>query len=416
MPTLERGAGAISLPWGAWRLDEERAFAMPPAWRVHRLAMRGRQPLTGPDIRAALDRPIGAPPVGDLVAPGDRVAIAVDDLTRPTPAAPILEALLERLQAAGIDQGDVTIVIASGAHRPATADDIARKIGPALAGRLRVVSHDPHGPLADTGVRLAGVPIRLNPEFLAANVRIGIGAVMPHPFAAFSGGGKIVVPGLADLDVLARTHKYALMGLTGGHELHANRFRRDMEAAVREIGLPWTINVVIGAGRTIAGLAAGDLVGAHRAAADMARDAGWTDGVPHQLDALLVNAYPKDGELLQIEAALVPLRGGGIDWLTPSAPIVLMAACPDGLGAHGLFGPGGRLFRAPSARASLGGRPLIVFSPGVTGTEARAVFWEGYAFHDTWSGVVRAVSALVPGDAHVGVMPCGPLQVAAPKV
>ena len=122
---------------------------------------------------------------------------------------------------------------------------------------------------------------------------------MPHPFAGFSGGGKMVLPGLSDLDCVVRSHKYALMGLAGGLQLEGNRFRHDMERAVREIGLDWSVNVVLNSRCETAALVAGDFVEAHRRAADRAREIGATAAPARPLDALVLNAYPKDSELLR---------------------------------------------------------------------------------------------------------------------
>ena len=412
MLTADAVPGVLSVPWGAWRQDSYRSFEFPPGWELFPLVMPAAPALADQQIAAALNQPIGAPPLGELAASAEKAAIAIDDITRPTPAAAVVGAIVGRLTAAGMREDRITIVVASGAHRQATAWDIERKIGPALSGRLRVVCHDPAAPLAETNVTLAGVPVRINREFHEADLRIGISAVMPHPFAAFSGGGKIVVPGLADLEVLTRTHKYALMGLSGGHELANNRFRRDMEAAVGSIGLHWTANVVVNAERRIAHVAAGDFVSAHRVSAGAAAELGRTAPPGQLLDALLLNAYPKDGELLQIEAALVALRSGMLRWLTPAAPIVLMASCVEGVGTHGLFGPGGRLFRTPAAKGFLAGRPLLIYSPGVDEAAVRSVFWNGYPFHTSWTGVLHELASLLPAAPRIGVVPCGPLQLA----
>ena len=412
MPRADALPALVSVPWGAWRHDSQRVFECPANWQLVPLLMASSPGLADDEIAASLDRPIGTVPLGNLAAAAENAAIAVDDITRPTPAAAVVEAVVDRLTAAGMLEDRIAIVIASGAHRRATAWDIEQKIGSALAKRLQVVCHDPAGPLADTNVTLAGVPARINRTFYEADLRIGISAVMPHPFAAFSGGGKIVIPGLADLDVLSRTHKYALMGLAGGHELSNNRFRRDMEAAVAAIGLHWTANIVVNAERKIAYVAAGDFVSAHRAAAAAATEQGRTARPAQLLDALLLNAYPKDGELLQIEAALVALRSGMLGWLTPNAPIVLMASCVEGMGTHGLFGRGGRLFRTPSAKSSLGGRPLLVYSPGVEEFEVRSVFWTGYPHHTTWTGMLEELGPLLPPSPPIGLVPCGPLQLA----
>ncbi len=407
-----RPTSSPSISSGERGMETFRSGLMLPAsWHVIELRMADAPALSPDRFTRALDQPLAAPPL-DALVPGRRTAaIAVDDLTRPTNTAPLVDWVVTRLRQAGLTADDITVVIASGAHRRASARDIGLKIG-AAAHQVRVVAHDPGGDLATTGVSLGGVPIRMNRTFFEADLRIGIGCVMPHPFAGFSGGGKIVVPGLADLDVLTRTHKFALMGLQGGAQLSGNTFRTQMESAVRDIGLQWSISAVVNSRRETAFLAAGDLVVAHRAAAVAAAKIGSTAPPKQQLDALILNAYPKDGELLQVEAALVALRSGMLKWLAPQAPIVLAAACCEGLGAHALFGPNGRLFRKASVKSFLEMRPLWLFSPGVDVQRARVVTHESYPFYSQWPEVVHALSNHLPHNARVGIVPCGPLQIA----
>jgi nickel-dependent lactate racemase len=385
-------------------------LVMPAGWRIAELRLRDAAPIAPGGIDQALDSPVGAERLQDLARTRRRAAIAIDDITRPTRTAPILAAVVARLTAAGMPDDAITIVIATGAHRAATADDIRLKVGE-LAGRVRVISHDPVADVADTGVQLANQPVRVNRAFLAADLRIGIGGVMAHPFAGFSGGGKVVLPGLADLDAVVRSHKYALMGFGGGLQLEGNRFRGDMERAVAQIGIDWTVNVVLNGRCETAALVAGDLTRAHRAAAARAQAIGATRPPDAPLDGLLLNAFPKDSELLQVEAALVPLRGGMSRWLRPGAPIVLLGACPDGLGSHQLFGPGGRLFRPPVAKTYLRDHPLHIVSPAVTSDPERSVFWQGYPYYESWERCVGPLAAALPDRPLVGVAPHGPLHV-----
>jgi nickel-dependent lactate racemase len=382
---------------------------MPSEWEPIELPMRDAPALTSEDLEAALDRPVGAPALAALAASKTRAAIAVDDATRPTRTAPVVSRIVERLISAGMPAEAIIILVATGAHRAATPEDIRLKVGE-VAGRVRVKSHDPED-VAETGVSLAGHPVRVSREFLAADLRITVGGVMPHPFAGFSGGGKIVLPGLSDLEAVVRSHKYALMGFAGGLQMNGNKFRSDMERAVRAIGVDWTVNVVLNSTCESAAIVAGDLVESHRAAVDRARDVGATAPPPRPLDALVLNAYPKDTEFLQIEAALVAVRAGMTDWLRPGAPIVLLGACPDGLGSHQLFGPGGRLFRKPGPKSYLGSHVLHVVSPAASAAGARAVFPDVYPCYETWDACVAALRPSLPSAPHVGFALSGPLHV-----
>jgi hypothetical protein len=115
--------------------------------------------------------------------------------------------------------------------------------------------------------------------------------------------------------------------------------------------------------------------------------------------------------LLQIEAALVAVRAGMTDWLQPGAPVVLLGACPDGLGSHQLFGPGGRLFRKPSPKAYLVNRMLHVVSPATGADPTRAAFCEAYPYHDSWESCVAALTPKLPSSPIIGFAPNGPLHV-----
>jgi hypothetical protein len=412
-PDFPSAPQQVVVPWGAWHGDADHALDVPAAWTIHYLWPHGGDALTIAQVGERLDDPIGAPSLQELARGARSTAIAVDDQTRPTPAGDILPLLVERLEAGGIRRDRITIVMAIGAHRAPTALELEAKLQPARLAGVKVVVHDPAGDLVDTGVALGGVPVKLSRPFMDADLRLSVGCVMPHPFAAFSGGGKMLIPGLAALDVVARTHTFALMGLGGGNDLATNRFRRDMERAVREIGLHWTVNVAVTGKRHVAAVCAGDLVEAHRAACAAVARSGATLPPPLPLDALIINAYPKDTELLQIEAALVPLRQGVMQWLRPDAPIVLTAPCPQGLGRHLLFEPGGTVYRKPARKTFYGQHPFIVHTPGATDEEVRTLFWEGYPALRQWPDVVAALEPLMPLDARVGVLPSGPMQVPA---
>jgi nickel-dependent lactate racemase len=405
----------LSVPCSGPAGESTRTLAFPAEWRVERIDADGGTPLDRAELARQLDEPISAPPLGVLAARASRVAIAVDDHTRPTPAADLVRLLLERLEGAGVTRDRISIIVAGGAHRPPNAMELEAKLKVSELPGINVLVHDPAGDLVGTGVTLAGVAVRISRAFHEADLRITVGGVMPHPFAGYSGGGKMVVPGLSALDVVVRTHTFALMGLAGGNGLDGNRFRMAMENAVRQIGLHWTVNVVVGAGRRIMAVTAGDMVHAHRAASLAAARLGATPQPARPLDAIVINAYPKDTEVLQMEAALVAVRRGALlDWLTPDAPIVLSAACPHGLGTHGLFERGGALYRLPSRKGFLGDRTLIAHAPGATEQEMRTVFWEGYPAFRDWDAVIAHLAARLPPEPTVGVLPLGPCHVPVP--
>ena len=145
-----------------------------------------------------MTKPVAGPPLRSLVRKGQTVAISVCDGTRPQPRALVLGAILEQLEGI-VEFSDVAVIVATGTHRPNTPAEIDSMLGPALASTVRVVNHDCRDRASLGYVGLLGdkVPVSLNNEWLDADVRITTGLVEPHFFAGFSGGPKMVAPGLA---------------------------------------------------------------------------------------------------------------------------------------------------------------------------------------------------------------------------
>jgi len=415
-------SAVASLPWGAWHGDARLDLDFPRGWEVE-IAPSPSAPALDPQaVIRAIRSPVGSPPLSELAAGKASAAIAVDDLSRPAAVPAVLDALWQELKAAGLKADAVRIVVASGSHRPLERRELHLKLGAEAMGRHPIYGHHPFENLADTGVLLGKVPLRVNRFFHEAQLRIGVSTVTPHPFAGFSGGAKIVLPGLASLDVLERTHKFVLMGLRGGiGAVDGNRFREEAEDAVRAFGLHFSVNLVVNGRRAVAGLAAGDLRDAHRAAVEIARrvyaapcsspgsapsSAPKSDGA----DAVVLNAYPKDMDLIQADFAFNPLR-----WLPglvkPEGVVVLTSACPLGRGVHGLFEPGMRLHRKPSARGFLGGRTLLVHSPELSAFDFHDLYWEGYELHGEWRTLRERLEGLLPGSRRVLVFPCAPIQI-----
>ena len=150
-------------------------------------------------LGAALDSPIGCAPLKELASGKKTAAISVCDITRPAPNRVTLPPVLERLHAAGIPVEDVTILIATGLHRGATEDEINSIVGPEIAAKYRIVSHDAkvlseHRYLGETR---RGTPVHIDERFIAADLHITLGFIEQHLMLGFSGGRKLVAPGLA---------------------------------------------------------------------------------------------------------------------------------------------------------------------------------------------------------------------------
>ena len=224
------------------------------------------------ELRRALRAPVSGPPLRQLVPPGSRVAISVCDGTRPQPREPMLRAILEEL-AGIIEPGDVTVLLANGTHRGARPEELSELIGPDLASSLRVIDHDcrDDDQLIWCGRLGAGVPVWLNRAWVEADVKITTGFVEPHFFAGFSGGPKLVAPGLAGLETILTLHDGPRIGdprATWG-SIEGNPVHDDVRAIAAATGVTFSLDVVLNDEQRIVQAFGGELFAMHAAACEL---------------------------------------------------------------------------------------------------------------------------------------------------
>ena len=327
-----------------------------------------------PDPRATLLRAIRSPldraPLRDLVRTGQRVAISVCDITRAQPRIEMLQALFEEMP--HVRPQDVTILIATGTHRVNTDQELERMLGREILGRYNVINHDSRNPstLARVGTTSTGVQVYLNRQFLEADVRITIGFVEPHFFAGFSGGPKMVAPGLAGIDTVMTLHDArhighpsATWGITEGNPVHD-----DVREIARMVTVHFAIDVTLNRDQKITAAFAGDIFAEHRAACASAKETAMRQ-VPSPFDVVLTtnSGYPLDQNLYQAVKGM----SAAAKIIKPGGTIVAAAECRDGLPNHGSYGA--VLAAAPSPRALL----EMICTPG-------------YAVPDQWQVQVQA--------------------------
>ncbi|MSQ33299.1 MAG: nickel-dependent lactate racemase [Dehalococcoidia bacterium] len=301
-------------------------------------------------LRAALRSPLGAAPLRRLARPGQRVAISVCDVTRPAPRRAVLAAIFEELE--GVRPQDIVILIATGTHRANTRSELEEMLGPDILARYRVVNHDARerGSLVNLGLTGTGVPVLLNREWAEADLRLTTGVVEPHFFAGFSGGPKMVAPGLAGLDTVLALHDAAHIGhpratwgITEGNPVHD-----DVREIARTTGVHFSLDVTLNDRQEITGVFAGELFAAHAAACADARAAAMQPvSGPFEVVITSNSGYPLDQNLYQavkgMSAAAQVVKPGGV--------IICAAECQDGLPAHGSYAH--ILARQPSPQALL---------------------------------------------------------------
>lgn len=294
-----------------------------------------------PDAHAtllqAIRNPIDSAPLASLVRPGQRVAISVCDITRAQPRRECLRAIFDELP--DLRRADVTILIATGTHRANTDAEVERMLGRDILSSCRVINHDSRnaGTLERVGRTGTGVEVFLNREWLAADVRITTGFVEPHFFAGFSGGPKMVAPGLAGLETVLTLHDAARIGdpratwgITDGNPIH------DDVRAVAALAPPhFSIDVALNRDQQITAAFAGNLFAEHRAACAHVKATAMR-AVPAPFDVVVTtnSGYPLDQNLYQavkgMSAAAQIVKRGGV--------IICAAECRDGLPAHGSYG------------------------------------------------------------------------------
>ena len=302
-------------------------------------------------VRAALRRPVAGPPLSELVRTGQTVAISVCDGTRPQPRQIVVPAILEELDGI-VRLEDVVVLVATGTHRGNTDEELEAMLGPEVVRSVRVVNHDARddATLAWRGVHGAGVPVWLNREWVDADVRITTGFVEPHFFAGFSGGPKMVAPGLAGLETVLTLHDAARIGHPDARwgVIEGNPVHDDVRAIAAATGTDFALDVVLDGEKRIARAFGGELLAMHRAACEAARAAAM-QAVPGRFEVVLTtnSGFPLDQNLYQavkgMSAAAQVVEPGGV--------IVCAAECRDGFPDHGSYRS--ELTAAESPRALL---------------------------------------------------------------
>jgi len=288
-------------------------------------------------LQVALRAPIGKPPLRELVKPGQRIGISVCDITRAQPRQQMLEAIFA--EAPQVRMQDVTVFIATGTHRANTSEEIERMLGVEIARNCRVVCHDARdeASLIDMGVSSTGVRVLLNREWVQSDFKITTGFVEPHFFAGFSGGPKMVAPGLAGLQTVMVLHDAARIGhpkATWG-VIEGNPVHDDVREISRRTGVDFALDVTLNRDQKIISAFAGELFQEHAAACAEARVNAMREvKAPFDIVVTTNSGNPLDQNLYQavkgMSAAAKIVKPGGV--------IICAAECRDGIPNHGAYG------------------------------------------------------------------------------
>ena len=402
---------SIYIPWGAWYQEKKLELSYPENWDVSVCDIGSKRGIDRDGIKDAIYKPVGVDRISTIAKGKETVAIAIEDITRPSYLGDIVSIIIEELHISGIRDENIKFIICNGAHKPLQRADLIKKLGQTIVDNYIVYNHNPYENLVDTGTTMGNLPVMINKFFMDAEFRIVVGSITPHAFAGFSGGAKLVIPGLAGIDILARSHKFVLMGLRGGSgNVDNNKFRTEIEDIVQKIKTDFFVGCIPGAERKVVSVVAGDVVKAHREGVKYAEKYFATD-ITDEIDIVILNAYPKDTELLQVDKVFSILKSY-MKKINENATIIITSACSEGFGCHSLFSPGMRLYKPPSRKRFISERNLLFFSPNINKYEFYNIFWEGYSLYNRWDDLVSNLSKNHTNPCKVAVFTVAPLQLA----
>jgi lactate racemase len=322
----------IRFAFGQHGLD----IQLPEGPRYELIESRSASPLL--DVTAALDqaldKPIGSKALSALAAGKKTAAISVCDITRPAPNWLTLPPLLQRLHAAGIPVDGVTILIATGLHREATSSEIKAILGAEIAAKYRVVNHDArvlaqHRWLGKTG---RGIPVYIDERFMAADLHITLGFIEQHLMLGFSGGRKLVAPGLAAQETIKVIHSPLFMREPMATEgsIAANPLHAQLLEIARMARHDFMLDVTLTQSREVSGIFAGDPVEAHAAGVQFLRTTS-LERLSGLADAVITSAagFPLDLTFYQTIKGLTAAQ----HIVKPGGRILIMGECAEGVGS-----------------------------------------------------------------------------------
>lgn len=376
------------------------------------------------EVEHAILNPIGSASLKDILGDphGKTVAVVVDDNTRVTPAEKLLLPLAELLGKYGVKDEQIEVIFALGSHRPMTDAEMIQKVGQECFRRFRMINHeyDNEELLVDLGKTSQDTPVIINRYFYEADVKICIGNIIPQFIAGWSGGAKIIEPGISGKDTTAQVHLNGSLDWPGRLGNPENNIRLDMEEIARIAGVDFIINTILNLENEIVHVVAGDVVRAHRKGVEYAREI-YEARIPRHADIVIAGTYPANKDMWQADkglaaASLMVRPGGTTIWcppcregISPEHPVLkemgargpqeVYRLCQEdkikdkvGASAHIMIGVMRRISH------------VIVCSDGVTKEEAE---YMGFAYASNIEEALHMAYAREGADASVGILTHG---------
>ena len=322
----------VCLEYGRSGLEVE----LPDNRVIRTLAYKNAVPLEHPaaSLNEVLHQPNGTPPLGELARGRSSACIVISDITRPVPNELILQPLLETLHESGLTRDQVLILVATGLHRPNEGDELVELVGQSIADQYRIENH--HGQSSEEHTYLGesprGVPIWIDSRYVEADLKITTGLIEPHLMAGFSGGRKLVCPGIAALETIKVWHGPKFLedpradcGILEGNPVH-----EENTWIARHTGCDFIVNVIIDSQRRPLKFVAGDMEQAFLEGVQFCRQVV-TDTVQEPVDIVVTSCagYPLDTTFYQAVKGLT----GALSIVKQGGTIIMAASLSEGIGS-----------------------------------------------------------------------------------
>jgi nickel-dependent lactate racemase len=331
----------------------ETPYTFPAGWRVATIEANATTSL--PDFRAAIEStlasPVNSPPLRKIASRSTHVCIVFTDATRACPDAILIPPLLRELAAAGVPSEQITLLCATGMHRPSTGKEKIAKVGMTVAQQYAIVDHQAQNPEALVNLGYLGrpdmdlpadVPALVNRIAAEADLLIATGVVEPHQYAGYSGGGKTVTVGCGGEATITATHGAAFLDDPRVRlgRVEPNPFQAAMRECARRAGLKFVVNVVLDGDERPLAVQAGDPVSVHDQLVEFAKQV-YEVPVPGPHDVVVAGiGGPKDANLYQASRAPTYMGLASQPVVREGGVIITPARCPEGAGQ----GPGEQRF------------------------------------------------------------------------
>ena len=412
---------------GTYRLE------LDPGWDVTVIRKPEMPLLADPAgaVCAALAAPVGARPLAEAARGANSACILVCDITRPVPNGLFLPLLVRTLMDAGIPADAITVLVATGLHRPNEGDELAELVGdPWVMQTVRVLNHFARNDAdhVDLGATSRGTPVKLDRRFVEADVRIATGLVEPHFMAGYSGGRKVIAPGVAHKDTITTFHSARFMGhpRAANCVLEGNPLHEEQLEIMVKLGHALALNTVIDEHRRLSFVNFGEVVQSHLLAVDFIRRYAVVP-IERKFGTVVTSAagYPLDKTYYQTVKGMV----APIDILAPGGDLLIVSECAEGMGSPEYveaqrrllgLGPDGFLADIGAKRfadidewqTQMQLKPMRAGAVHLYSEGLAAEAWGLTGVHQIES-VAQAVRDSVrrSGDRHIAVIPEGPYVV-----